>query len=392
MKKLTSLMIIGLLFFGNLVLANSVTLNYIPPASNTEQQGFIRIINETSSPAIATIFPIDDAGNLKPKLTVSLAAYESKTLNSSDIENGNSAKGLMGAAGQGVGNWRLAISSDSIISALGLIRSSSGFLNSMHDIAPAYLSATLHEIGMFNPAKNLNQQSKLRLSNNTDVQNNFVITGIDDSGRVAGSLSVAVPAFASVTLTSVDIERGNQAIGLSGALGEGVGKWRLVITSTQNASVQSIMELPGGYISNISSLANQPIAEASSNTDTTNNSVTCANLNGASIFSQEDEPVYLGFIGSTLALKSINNSFGILGSEFGTSSVRNKFSKYGSEFNSYSVSNAFASSPPVIVKSGKSVAFLSANSMLTGLPVVSLAAMDASCSFSASSPSRPFIP
>ena len=91
-------------------------------------------------------------------------------------------------------------------------------------------------------------------------------------------------------------------------------------------------------------------------------------------------------------MKSINNSFGILGSEFGASSVRNKFSKYGSEFNSYSVSNAFASSPPVIVKSGKSVAFLSANSMLTGLPVVSLAAMDASCSFSASSPSRPFIP
>lgn len=392
MKKLISLMIIGQLFLCNLVLANNITLNYVPLASNTEQQGFIRIVNETSSQAVATIIPIDDAGNIKPSMSVSLSAYETKTYNSIDIENGNTSKGLVGAAGQGIGNWRLAISSTSQISAMGLIRSPSGFLNSMHDIAPAYLSATLHEIGMFNPAANINQQSKLRLSNNTDSPNTFSITGIDDSGKNAGSVSITVAGFATATVTSVDIEQGNTTLGLSGALGKGFGKWKLVITSTQNASVQSIMELPGGYISNISSLANLPITESSSSTSSNSSSVTCSDLNGASIFSQEDEPVYLGFFGNKFASNSINSQFGNFGGQFGSSSIRNSFSNYGSQFSSYGVNNGFASYPPVIIKNGKSIAYLSKNSFLTGLPSVTLAVIDSSCTFSASSPAKPFSP
>jgi len=386
MKKLISLVVIGQLFLCNLVLANKITLNYVPAASNVEQQGFIRIINETSSPATATILPIDDAGNLKQQLSVSLASYETKTLTSGDIENGNSSKGLSGAAGQGVGNWRLAISSVSTISAQGLIRSPSGFLNSMHDIAPAFLSATLHEIGMFNPAKNVNQQSKLRLSNNTEVQNSFVITGIDDAGRNAGSVSIEVPAFATATLSSVDIEQGNKTLGLIGALGAGVGKWKLVITSTQNASVQSIMELPGGYISNISSLANMPASEASIS------AVTCSDLHGASIFSQEAVPKYLGFIGGTDGPNSINNSFGSFGSNFSPDSVRNSYSTYGSDFTMFGVKNKRALWPPVIVKNGKSIAYLSLNTALTGLPVIALAEIDANCVFSLVSPANPFSP
>jgi len=390
MKHISLLLV--LLFTSKFTLANNITLNYVPAASNVEQQGFIRIVNETSSQAVTTIIPIDDAGNIKSPMSVTLAGYETKTFNSADIENGSPSKGLIGLAGQGIGNWRLAISSTSQISAMGLIRSPSGFLNSMHDVAPAYLSATLHEIGMFNPAKNPNQQSKLRLSNNTDTQNIFAITGIDDTGKTAGSVSIAVSAYATATLTSVDIEQGNTALGLIGSLGAGAGKWKLVITSTQNASVQSLMELPGGYISNMSSLANLPITESSSNTSTNSSSVTCSDLNGASIFSQEDEPVYLGFFGSKFAANSINSQFGNFGSQFGSSSIRNSFSSYGSQFSSYGVNNGFASYPPVIIKNGKSIAYLSKNSFLTGLPSVTLAVIDSSCTFTASSAAKPFSP
>lgn len=369
-------------------LANNITLNYVPPASNVDQQGFIRITNGTSVQASVTILPIDDAGNIKTALNIVLDANETKTFNSSDIESGNPSKGLSVGAGRGVGNWRLAISSVSQISAMGLVRSPSGFLNSIHDIAPSYLSATLHEIGMFNPAKNVNQQSKLRLSDNSGAANTFIITGVDDSGRNAGNLSITVPAFATATLTSSDLEQGNVGLGLVGALGAGTGKWRLVISSTQSSSVLGLMELPGGYISDISSLANLP-ADSATNS---NNGIACADVDGASVFSQQDSPVYLGFMGSSFALNSINNTFGSFGSQFGSSSIRNQFSIYGSQFGQYSATNSFSLSPPVLVKNGKVLAFLSTNASLVGMAVVSLADIDSSCSLSAASPSKPFVP
>ena len=61
-------------------------------------------------------------------------------------------------------------------------------------------------------------------------------------------------------------------------------------------------------------------------------SLTCADLEGAYVFSQESTPVYLGFFGSQFASESINNSFGEFGSEFSSLSVRNDFGAYGSEF------------------------------------------------------------
>jgi len=388
MSATKSLFLVVQMLVAVAALANNITLNYVPPASNADQQGFIRIANETSTQASVTILPIDDAGNIKAALNIVLSANETRTLNSTDIESGNGSKGVPVGTGQGVGNWRFAISSVSQISAMGLVRSPSGFLNSIHDIAPNYLSATLHEVGMFNPAKNVNQQSKLRLSDNSGAPNTFVITGVDDSGRNAGNLSITVPAFATATLTSVDLEQGNAELGLTGALGAGAGKWRLVISSTQSASVLGLMELPGGYISNISSLANPPAATSSSS----NNSVTCTDLDGASVFSQEEIPVYLGFMGSSFASSSINNLFGSFGSQFGSNSIRNQFSTYGSQFGLYSANNSLSTSPPVFVKNGKILAFLSTNTTLASMPVVSLAVIDSKCSFSAASPAKAFTP
>ena len=56
--------------------------------------------------------------------------------NSSELEDGNPAKGLSGGVGDdGDGDWRLELTSDLDIEALAYIRTDSGFLTTVHDVA-----------------------------------------------------------------------------------------------------------------------------------------------------------------------------------------------------------------------------------------------------------------
>lgn len=46
---------------------------------------------------------------------------------------------------------------------------------------------------------------------------------------------------------------GNTEKGVSGGIGDGAGKWRLEVVADQSITVMSLLEAPGGYISNLSS-------------------------------------------------------------------------------------------------------------------------------------------
>jgi len=69
------------------------------------------------------------------------------------------------------------------------------------------------------------------------------------------------------------------------------------------------------------------------------NALTCSDLDGSSVYSQEFSPVYLGFFGSQYASESIMNEYGSYGSPYGAYSVRNEFGTYGSPYNTYSATN-----------------------------------------------------
>jgi len=105
--------------------------------------------------------------------------------------------------------------------------------------------------------------------------------------------------------------------------------------------------------------------------------VTCADLDGSSVVSDEVTPVYLGFFGHSLAADSLNNSFGTYGSQFSSLSVRNPFGSYGGEFAIFSANNDFSLSLPFIIKRGEIVARLTTNTFIADN--VSLSAIDASC-------------
>jgi len=74
-------------------------------------------------------------------------------------------------------------------------------------------------------------------------------------------------------------------------------------------------------------------------------SLTCNDVAGASVFSSESVPRYLGFVGSDFAQNSINNDFGPYGSEFRADSVRNESGTYGSPSRAYQPTTGFLFNP-----------------------------------------------
>ena len=224
------------------------------PASETDKQTFLRIINTSNQTGTVTISGLDDTGLPGPAGDVmfQLGPNESKQINAQDLETGNVNKGLSGMLGDGTGRWIYTISANIAIQVMSLVRTPDGFLTNLSRIAP--ITGKVSDVFFFNPASNTNQASSLRLVNPTATPGGVTISGIDDSGAVApgGDISLNIPANSAIEITSQELENGNSELGLVGALGNGSGKWRLKVTSDLELKVQSLMNTPSGFLTNIS--------------------------------------------------------------------------------------------------------------------------------------------
>ncbi len=222
-----------------------------PSASDPRgRQGFVRVVNRAEASGTVSIEAFDDSDLSYPPVTLALDAKQTRHFNSDDLELGNAEKGLAGSTGAGVGDWRLVLSSDLDIEVLAYIRAADGFLTSMHEVAPVLLGE--RRVAIFNPGSNPNQVSRLRLVNPGAEDAQVTITGIDDAGASPGApVTVTVPAGASRSLAAADLEAG--ADGFAGALGDGVGKWRLRVESDQPIVVMSLLSSPTGHLTNLSS-------------------------------------------------------------------------------------------------------------------------------------------
>ena len=219
------------------------------PSASGSRQGFVRVSNHDDRAGEVRIQPVDDAGQAGGELTLSIGAGQTVHFNSDDLESGNPSKGLSGSAGDGQGDWRLALRSDLDLEVLAYIRTRDGFLTSVHDVATR--TADGHEVPTFNPASNYNQRSLLRISNLGGEDAEVTIRGVDDAGASPGThVNVQVRAGTSLLLTADDLEKGGS--GLTGALGDGQGKWRLTVRSAGELSVMSLMASPGGHLTNLS--------------------------------------------------------------------------------------------------------------------------------------------
>ncbi len=231
---------------------------FLPSASDAHaRQGIAHVLNRSAEAGEVGIVAIDDSGRRYGPLRLTIGPNETAHVTSADLENGNADKGLFGATGPGVGDWRLELSSDLDIEALSYVRAWDGLVTAMHDVAPS--EGTRHRVPIFIPADNWDQESRLRLINPGREPAEVAITGIDSRGEAPGDgVAVTLPAGASLTYTAAELESGRGA-GLRGSLGDGTGEWRLIVESEQPLLVMSLVSSPTGHLTNLSTV---PLNEA----------------------------------------------------------------------------------------------------------------------------------
>ena len=226
----------------------------VPRAADIMREGFVRVINHADESGEIAIEAIDDTGMRAGPVALTLDAGETVHFNSNDLEDGNAEKGLADGVGPGEGDWRLVLASDLDFEVLSYIRTEDGFLTAMHDVVP--LIDGSYRVAIFNPGSNANQVSHLRLINPGSATAEVSVEGIDDAGASPGTaVGFDVPAGRSTTLTASELESGT---GLAGALGDGMGKWRLAVTSNRPVLAMSLLSSPTGHLTNLSALAPTP--------------------------------------------------------------------------------------------------------------------------------------
>ena len=222
------------------------TLPLVLPHGTTNQ-GFVRIINHSDRAGTVTVHGIDDAGKRYGPISFNLAANATKHLNSGDLEQGNAGKGLSAGLGDGEGDWRLELTTELDIEPLAYIRTSAGFLTSMHDVVqPEYVPRTpgaddymRHQVRFFNPGRNLNQVSRLRVINLSSHNNVVRITAVDDAGQPAsgGEVRLTLGPYEANTFTSQELEQGGDDF--EGSLGAAAkGKWQLIVSPEYESAVE----------------------------------------------------------------------------------------------------------------------------------------------------------
>ena len=219
-------------------------------AANTLQEGFMRVINHSGTAGTVRIEATDDAGQTPNPVTLALDAWSAVHLNSNDLESGNAAKGLPEGVGPGTGNWRLRLDTELLIEPLAYIRTPDGFVTSVHDLVVNH--GAKHQVPIFNPGSNENQQSVLRVVNSGSERTAIEIVGYDDSGSrpSSGDVRLTLEPGTARMITAQELESG--AHWFDGSLGDGHGKWRLFLHSDKPVQVMNLMQTPTGHLTNLS--------------------------------------------------------------------------------------------------------------------------------------------
>ena len=222
------------------------------------RHGFLRVVNHADLAGDVRITARDGSGAAFGPILLSLEGRQAIHLNSHDLESGNPAKGLREGLGDGRGDWRLTIEGRLNAEALAYVRTTDGFVTAMHDVAPNADGGD-RELLFFNPGSNHRQESVLRLINDGGAMEGVRLTAIDDAGA-EGAVVANVPAGEALRFTAAELE-GGAAPGLSGALGDGSGKWRLRIEAGPDITAMGLLETPTGHLANLSAPPAEPGAD-----------------------------------------------------------------------------------------------------------------------------------
>ena len=118
------------------------------------------------------------------------------------------------------------------------------------DEVEAESSGNRYTVHFFNPARNRNQRSYLRLINPGGSSARLTLRAHDDTGAQRGPVTLDLPAGQARRLTVDELETGGS--GFTGRLGAGSGKWRLTVNASRPVQVMSLLQTPTGHLTNLS--------------------------------------------------------------------------------------------------------------------------------------------
>ena len=186
-------------------------------------------------------------------LTLRIGANEAVHITSADLEGGNPGKGLSGGVGEGEGDWRLELTTELDLEVLSYARTwGGGTLASLHDVVPE--DEAVHRVAFFNPASNRGRVSWLRLVKPGQGRRRRCASAASTTRAKRGRAKWSSPsgAGASRSLSAQALESG-EGEGMTGALGDGAGKWRLRVTADRPLRVMSLLA-SGPDLTNLSTV------------------------------------------------------------------------------------------------------------------------------------------
>lgn len=191
--------------------------------------GFVRIINRSEDSGSVTIHAVDDSGQQFGPATVTLGAGAAMQLEPGDL-------GIAGSAGP----WRLELTTTLRIQASAYARNADGTLAGLHQVAEAETPGTTrYRVPFFLPADDADLEGLLRLINLGAESAKIVVSGTDDTGTPSsGQVSLTLEGGITRVLTAQEIEQGG--VGLTGGLGNGAGRWRLIVSAGRRIHVMSL--------------------------------------------------------------------------------------------------------------------------------------------------------
>ena len=244
---------------------NKHTVPLFHSASHATLQSYVRIINRSEQSGTLTFHAFDDAGERYGPVTLSVRAKATHHFTSDDLRDGNPDKGLSGGIGEGEGDWRLELETGLDIEPLAYVRprDATGFVTSIHDIAESISgvpssstpSRMRWHVPFFNPGSNTTQQSWLRVVNISGIDTEVTVEGIDDDGAPGtDTVRVDVPGDAAVWLSAQELEQGSEDSEFEGQLGNGRGKWQLIVSAGRPVVVMSLLLGQSGNLANLSTV------------------------------------------------------------------------------------------------------------------------------------------
>ena len=232
--------------------AGAIAVPLLSQSSATGSVGHVRVINRESTAGTVSIVAYDDTGLRHGPVILDIGAGETVHFDAGDLEEGDSEKGFRAGTGAGSGAWRLALSSTLDIEVLAYAQTQDGLVSGMQDVVAR--TGAGYRVALFNPASSMGQLSRLRLINPGAVAAAVTVEGIDDTGASpGGAVRLTLPARASRMVTADELETGDGE-GLSGSLGDGAGRWRLVVTADRPIAVMNLqVSASSGAMTNLSS-------------------------------------------------------------------------------------------------------------------------------------------